>query len=105
MLLKEQAPCPRGWVLGADMRPMMGRQFTRWGEPVCKEFRGGFSSPMASVPLPLPVFPLKDSVVPGTGAMGAVSHHHLYTQTHTYTHTHTHTLQGSRTCVQGSQRP
>ena len=76
------------------MRPTMGRRVSRWGEPVCKEFRGGFSSPTASVPLPLPVPPLEDSAVPGTGAMGAVSHRPLYT--HTHTHTHTHTLQGSR---------
>ena len=76
------------------MRPTMGRRVSGWGEPVCKEFRCGFSSPTASVPLPLPVPPVENSAVPGTGAMGAVSHRPLYT--HTHTHTHTHTLQGSR---------
>ena len=91
VLLKEQAPCPWGWGLGNDMRPTMGRRVPGWGEPVCKEFRSGFSSPTASVPLPLAVPPLEDSAVPGTGAMGAVSHRPLYTQTHT------HTLEGSRT--------
>ena len=84
-----------------DMGPTMGRRVPWWGEPVCKAFRGGFSSPMASAPLHLPVPPLKDSVVPGTRAMGAISHRPLYTHTHTHTHTythkHTHMLQGSRT--------
>ena len=76
------------------MRPTMGRRVPGWGEPVCKEFCGGFSSPMASVPLPLPVPPLEDSAVPAMGAMGAVSHRPLYTHTHTHAHAHAAGKQG-----------
>ena len=56
-----------GWGVGGGMGPTMGRRVPGWREPVCKEFHGGFSSPTASVPLPLPVPPLEDSAVPVLG--------------------------------------
>ena len=73
---------------GCDMRPTMGRRVPGWAKPVCKEFCGEFSSPTASVPLPLPVPPLEDSAVPWTGA---VSDRPLYTPPHTHAHAHAHT--------------